>query len=275
MPWICPQGCTRRSIWQGCAWPDDDHLTDTAVRRLEATGAGREPGKTLRTELFISAAPLEASSATDPLHPLRVSACRVRRLPACSGTEMDFRAEGGSTCSRASKLESCPRCATAGGRHFRIPVLAALAGVSACRSGVRYDDRLIEKPTRGRQLNARAALAPGRTVSAPCCFRLAALPTALAGGCCSRCAYAGSPCRILARRSGLNPPVRARDARRWNGCLPPLSAEAFSDSLPAWWCPPRSAALSGGDVVLGFACSVCSIPAGDQRGGARPQRQRH
>jgi len=33
LPWICPQGCTLVDLRKLLA--DDDHLTDTAVRRLE------------------------------------------------------------------------------------------------------------------------------------------------------------------------------------------------------------------------------------------------
>jgi glycolate oxidase iron-sulfur subunit len=112
-------------------------------------------------------------------------------------------------------------------RHFD-SCLGCFACVSACPSGVRYD-QLIEA-TRPK-LNAPELRTPAQRAFRRLLFSLLPYPARLRAVLTPLRAYAGTPLQALARRSGLTrlfgPQLEALDS-----LLPPLVPEAFRDGLP-------------------------------------------
>ena len=107
--------------------------------------------------------------------------------------------------------------------------LGCYACVSACPSGVRYD-QLIEA-TRPKLNTGQPAQQLAKQASARCCCRCCPTPRRLRALLQPLRAYAGTPLQQLARRSGLTrlfgPEVEAMEQ-----LLPPLAPESFSDQLP-------------------------------------------
>jgi glycolate oxidase iron-sulfur subunit len=112
-------------------------------------------------------------------------------------------------------------------RHFD-SCLGCFACVTACPSGVRYD-QLIEA-TRPK-LNAPELRSPAQTRLRRLLFALLPYPGRLRALLAPLRAYAGTPLQALARRSGLTrlfgPEVEAMER-----LLPPLAPEAFRDPWP-------------------------------------------
>ena len=106
--------------------------------------------------------------------------------------------------------------------------LGCFACVTACPSGVRYD-QLIEA-TRPK-LNAPELRTPAQRAFRRLLFSLLPYPNRLRAVLTPLRAYAGTPLQALARRSGLTrlfgPQVEALES-----LLPPLVPEAFRDTLP-------------------------------------------
>ena len=106
--------------------------------------------------------------------------------------------------------------------------LGCFACVTACPSGVRYD-QLIEA-TRPK-LNAPELRTPAQRAFRRLLFSLLPYPNRLRAVLTPLRAYAGTPLQALARRSGLTrlfgPQVEALES-----LLPPLAPESFRDSLP-------------------------------------------
>jgi glycolate oxidase iron-sulfur subunit len=106
--------------------------------------------------------------------------------------------------------------------------LGCFACVTACPSGVRYD-QLIEA-TRPK-LNAPELRTPAQRAFRRLLFSLLPYPNRLRAVLTPLRAYAGTPLQALARRSGLTrlfgPQVEALES-----LLPPLAPEAFRDALP-------------------------------------------
>jgi len=163
-------------------------------------------------------------SATDPC--IHCGFC----LPSCAsyrvlGTEMDS-PRGRIHMLKAIEAGELSLDATVAG-HFD-SCLGCLACVSACPSGVRYDE-LIEA-TRPK-LNAPELRSPWQNSFRALLFSLLPYPKRLRALLQPLRLYAGSPLQDLARRSGLTrlfgPEIAAMER-----LLPPLSAEAFSDPYP-------------------------------------------
>ena len=112
-------------------------------------------------------------------------------------------------------------------RHFD-SCLGCFACVTACPSGVRYD-QLIEA-TRPK-LNAPALRSPAQRAFRRLLFSLLPYPQRLRAVLAPLRAYAGGPLQGLARRSGLTrlfgPQIEAMER-----LLPPLPQEAFQQSWP-------------------------------------------
>jgi glycolate oxidase iron-sulfur subunit len=151
-------------------------------------------------------------------------------LPTCAsyrvlGTEMDSPRGRIHTLKaiEAGELEWDPTVAS----HFD-SCLGCFACVTACPSGVRYD-QLIEA-TRP-QLNAPQLRSPGQNVFRKLLFQLLPYPERLRALLTPLRAYSGTPLQTLARRSGLTrllgPQLEAMEQ-----LLPPLDPEAFRDGLP-------------------------------------------
>jgi len=106
--------------------------------------------------------------------------------------------------------------------------LGCFACVSACPSGVRYDE-LIEA-TRPK-LNAPELRSPAQRAFRKLLFALLPYPQRLRAALTPLRAYAGTPLQRLARWSGLTrllgPQLEAMEQ-----LLPPLQPEAFRDGLP-------------------------------------------
>jgi glycolate oxidase iron-sulfur subunit len=106
--------------------------------------------------------------------------------------------------------------------------LGCFACVTACPSGVRYD-QLIEA-TRPK-LNAPELRTPAQRAFRRLLYSLLPYPNRLRAVLTPLRAYAGTPLQALARRSGLTrlfgPQVEALES-----LLPPLAPEAFRDALP-------------------------------------------
>jgi len=151
-------------------------------------------------------------------------------LPTCASyrvlaTEMDsprgrihtLKAIEAGTLSLDAKVAS----------HFDT-CLGCFACVTACPSGVRYD-QLIEA-TRPK-LNAPELRTPAQRAFRRLLFSLLPYPNRLRAVLTPLRAYAGTPLQALARRSGLTrlfgPQVEALES-----LLPPLAPEAFRDALP-------------------------------------------
>ncbi|MFN9618962.1 MAG: (Fe-S)-binding protein [Synechococcaceae cyanobacterium] len=106
--------------------------------------------------------------------------------------------------------------------------LGCFACVTACPSGVRYDELL--EATRPK-LNAPELRSPAQRAFRSLLFALLPYPERLRALLQPLRAYAGTPLQDLARRSGLTrlfgPQLAAMER-----LLPPLAPEAFRDSLP-------------------------------------------
>jgi len=151
-------------------------------------------------------------------------------LPTCAsyrvlGTEMDS-PRGRIHTLKAIEAGSLSLDATVAS-HFD-SCLGCFACVSACPSGVRYD-QLIEA-TRPK-LNAPELRTPAERAFRKLLFRLLPYPGRLRSVLTPLRAYAGTPLQTLARRTGLTrlfgPQVEALDL-----LLPPLAPEGFSDRFP-------------------------------------------
>ena len=151
-------------------------------------------------------------------------------LPTCAsyrvlGTEMDS-PRGRIHTLKAIEAGELELDATVA-RHFD-SCLGCFACVSACPSGVRYD-QLIEA-TRP-QLNAPELRSPAQRAFRRLLLSLLPYPKRLRAALAPLRAYAGTPLQGLARRSGLTrllgPQLEAMEQ-----LLPPLAAEAFRDPWP-------------------------------------------
>ncbi|MCT0223901.1 (Fe-S)-binding protein [Synechococcus sp. CS-1328] len=132
---------------------------------------------------------------------------RIHALKAIAAGELELDA------TVASHFDSCLGC---------------FACVSACPSGVRYDE-LIEA-TRP-QLNAPELRTPAQRSFRRLLFALLPYPQRLRALLTPLRAYAGTPLQAMARRSGLlrllGPQIEAMER-----LLPPLPAEGFADGFP-------------------------------------------
>lgn len=151
-------------------------------------------------------------------------------LPTCAsyrvlGTEMDS-PRGRIHALKAIEAGELELDATVA-RHFD-SCLGCFACVSACPSGVRYD-QLIEA-TRP-QLNAPELRSPAQRTLRALLLSLLPYPKRLRAVLAPLRAYAGTPLQALARRSGLirllGPQLEAMEQ-----LLPPLAADAFRDPFP-------------------------------------------
>ncbi len=151
-------------------------------------------------------------------------------LPSCAsyrvlGTEMDS-PRGRIHALKAIEAGELQLDATVA-QHFD-SCLGCLACVSACPSGVRYD-QLIEA-TRPK-LNAPELRTPAQRALRRLLFALLPYPKRLRAVLTPLRAYAGTPLQALARRSGLTklfgPQLEAMER-----LLPALAPEAFRDDLP-------------------------------------------
>jgi glycolate oxidase iron-sulfur subunit len=151
-------------------------------------------------------------------------------LPTCAsyrvlGTEMDSPRGRIHTLKaiEAGELELDATVAS----HFD-SCLGCFACVTACPSGVRYD-QLIEA-TRPK-LNAPQLRSPTQNAFRKLLFRVLPYPRRLRALLTPLRAYAGTPLQALARRSGLTrllgPQLDAMEQ-----LLPPLAPEAFHDRFP-------------------------------------------
>jgi glycolate oxidase iron-sulfur subunit len=165
-----------------------------------------------------------AANATDPC--VHCGFC----LPTCAsyrvlGTEMDS-PRGRIHALKAIEAGELELDATTAS-HFD-SCLGCFACVSACPSGVRYDE-LIEA-TRPK-LNAPELRSPAQRAFRKLLFALLPYPQRLRAALTPLRAYAGTPLQRLARWSGLTrllgPQLEAMDQ-----LLPPLQPEAFRDGLP-------------------------------------------
>jgi glycolate oxidase iron-sulfur subunit len=168
--------------------------------------------------------PLASGSATDPC--VHCGFC----LPTCAsyrvlGTEMDS-PRGRIHALKAIEAGELQLDATVA-QHFD-SCLGCLACVTACPSGVRYD-QLIEA-TRPK-LNAPELRTPAQRAFRRLLFTLLPYPQRLRALLTPLRAYTGTPLQNLARRSGLTrlfgPQLEAMER-----LLPPLAPEAFRDPFP-------------------------------------------
>jgi glycolate oxidase iron-sulfur subunit len=164
------------------------------------------------------------TAATDPC--VHCGFC----LPSCAsyrvlGTEMDS-PRGRIHALKAIEAGELTLDATVA-QHFD-SCLGCLACVTACPSGVRYD-QLIEA-TRPK-LNAPELRSPAAQAFRRLLFALLPYPRRLRAALTPLRAYAGTPLQELARRSGLTrllgPQLEAMER-----LLPPLAPEAFRDGFP-------------------------------------------
>ncbi|MBM5814872.1 MAG: (Fe-S)-binding protein, partial [Cyanobacteria bacterium M_DeepCast_100m_m1_067] len=151
-------------------------------------------------------------------------------LPTCAsyrvlGTEMDS-PRGRIHALKAIEAGELQLDATVA-KHFD-SCLGCFACVTACPSGVRYD-QLIEA-TRP-QLNAPELRSPAQRTFRRLLLALLPYPNRLRAALAPLRAYAGTPLQALARRSGLlrllGPQLEAMEQ-----LLPPLAPEAFRDAFP-------------------------------------------
>ncbi|MCP9830041.1 (Fe-S)-binding protein [Synechococcus sp. HJ21-Hayes] len=165
-----------------------------------------------------------ALSTTDPC--VHCGFC----LPSCAsyrvlGTEMDS-PRGRIHALKAIEAGELTLDATVAS-HFD-SCLGCFACVSACPSGVRYDE-LIEA-TRPK-LNAPELRTPAQRAFRHLLLALLPYPKRLRGVLAPLRAYAGTPLQALARRSGLlrllGPQIEAMEQ-----LLPPLPPDAFQASFP-------------------------------------------
>ncbi len=190
---------------------------DPSAEPAPATGAATSTSG-------IAAIPSGPTSPTDPC--VHCGFC----LPTCAsyrvlGTEMDS-PRGRIHALKAIEAGELELDATVA-QHFD-SCLGCLACVTACPSGVRYD-QLIEA-TRPR-LNAAELRSPAQRAFRKLLFALLPYPRRLRAVLTPLRAYAGTPLQALARRAGLTklfgPQLEAMER-----LLPPLAAEAFQDSFP-------------------------------------------
>ena len=151
-------------------------------------------------------------------------------LPSCAsyrvlGTEMDS-PRGRIHALKAIEAGELQLDATVA-KHFD-SCLGCFACVTACPSGVRYD-QLIEA-TRP-QLNAPELRSPAQRTFRKLLLALLPYPNRLRAALTPLRAYAGTQLQALARRSGLlrllGPQLEAMEQ-----LLPPLAPEAFRDGFP-------------------------------------------
>lgn len=167
---------------------------------------------------------MSTTTATDPC--VHCGFC----LPTCAsyrvlGTEMDSPRGRIHTLKAlaAGELELDATVAS----HFD-SCLGCLACVTACPSGVRYDE-LIEA-TRPR-LNAPELRTPAQRAFRRLLFALLPYPQRLRALLQPLRAYAGTPLQALARRTGL-PRLLGPQIAAMEQLLPPLRPDAFRDNLP-------------------------------------------
>jgi len=165
-----------------------------------------------------------AAAATDPC--VHCGFC----LPSCAsylalGSEMDS-PRGRIHALKAIEAGELALDATVAS-HFD-SCLGCLACVSACPSGVRYD-QLIEA-TRPK-LNAPELRSPAQQLWRRLLFGLLPYPRRLRALLQPLRAYAGTPLQALVRGMGL-PQVLGPQLQAMEQLLPPLSAASFSDNLP-------------------------------------------
>ena len=151
-------------------------------------------------------------------------------LPSCAsylalGSEMDS-PRGRIHALKAIEAGELTLDATVAG-HFD-SCLGCLACVSACPSGVRYD-QLIEA-TRPR-LNAPELRSPTQQLWRRLLFGLLPYPTRLRALLQPLRAYSGTPLQGLVRGMGLTK-VLGPQLAAMEQLLPPLSTDSFSDRLP-------------------------------------------
>ena len=178
------------------------------------------PGPTPQTQSFAGL----PESATDPC--VHCGFC----LPTCAsyrvlGTEMDS-PRGRIHSLKAIEAGELELDATVAS-HFD-SCLGCFACVSACPSGVRYD-QLIEA-TRPK-LNTAELRSPWQHTFRQLLLAVLPYPKRLRTLLAPLRAYAGGPLQTLVRRSGLTrllgPQLEAMEA-----LLPPLAAEGFADRFP-------------------------------------------
>ncbi len=151
-------------------------------------------------------------------------------LPSCAsylalGSEMDS-PRGRIHALKAIEAGELTLDATVAS-HFD-SCLGCLACVSACPSGVRYDQLL--EATRPK-LNAPELRSPAQQLWRRLLFGLLPYPARLRALLQPLRAYAGTPLQGLIRRTGL-PRVLGPQLAAMEQLLPPLAPESFSDSLP-------------------------------------------
>ena len=151
-------------------------------------------------------------------------------LPSCAsylalGSEMDS-PRGRIHALKAIEAGELTLDATVAG-HFD-SCLGCLACVSACPSGVRYD-QLIEA-TRPR-LNAPELRSPAQQLWRRLLFGLLPYPARLRALLRPLRSYAGTPLQALVRGMGLTK-VLGPQLAAMEQLLPPLSPDSFSDRLP-------------------------------------------
>ena len=178
------------------------------------------PGPTPQTQSFAGL----PEGATDPC--VHCGFC----LPTCAsyrvlGTEMDS-PRGRIHSLKAIEAGELELDATVAS-HFD-SCLGCFACVSACPSGVRYD-QLIEA-TRPK-LNTAELRSPWQQTFRQLLLAVLPYPTRLRALLTPLRAYAGGPLQTLVRRSGLSrllgPQLEAMEA-----LLPPLAPEGFADRFP-------------------------------------------
>jgi glycolate oxidase iron-sulfur subunit len=151
-------------------------------------------------------------------------------LPSCAsylalGSEMDS-PRGRIHALKAIEAGELTLDATVAG-HFD-SCLGCLACVSACPSGVRYDQLL--EATRPK-LNAPELRSPAQQLWRRLLFGLLPYPTRLRALLQPLRAYAGTPLQGLVRGMGLTK-VLGPQLAAMEQLLPPLSTDSFSDRLP-------------------------------------------
>jgi glycolate oxidase iron-sulfur subunit len=183
-----------------------------------------------------------AAASTDPC--VHCGFC----LPTCAsyrvlGTEMDS-PRGRIHALKAIEAGELELDATTAS-HFD-SCLGCFACVSACPSGVRYDE-LIEA-TRPK-LNAPELRSPAQRAFRQLLLALLPYPKRLRAALTPLRAYAGTPLQGLLRRSGLLRSLPASLAAM-EQLLPPLAAEAFRDGHPVV-VPAQGARRARVGLVLG------------------------
>ena len=167
---------------------------------------------------------LEPHGAADPcVHcGFCLTSCASYRV---LGTEMDS-PRGRIHALKAIEAGQLSLDATVAG-HFD-SCLGCFACVTACPSGVRYDELLAAiRP----KLNAPELRSPAQRAWRRLLFALLPYPTRLRTLLAPLRAYAGTPLQALSRRLGL-PRLLGPQLQAMEQLLPPLAPEAFNDTLP-------------------------------------------